>query len=210
METKKSPFNRILLIILIVLYILSIAAFSYANYAADPGFMKWWMTLLNILILSIPLVLLFGSIYVLVSAWREHAALGQVSPRLAKAVRWAARIAAMLIIFFISLFSLDVFESEAPLLEVLGGFLIHSIPAIILIVLLIFAWKRPMVGFIAFLVFAVLFAARFVRSIYSLPNLLLFVFPILLISFLFYADWKWLTPKPAAPLETTAADMPPK
>ena len=113
MDTQKSQFNRILLIILAVLYVLTIAAFSYANWAADPEFMQWWMMLLNILILSIPLVLLYGSIYVLVVAWREHSTLGQVNPRLAKIIHWAPRVAAILIIFFISLFSLDVFEMEA-------------------------------------------------------------------------------------------------
>ena len=192
MENQKSLFNRILLIILAVLYLLSIAAFSYANWAAGPGFMQWWMMLLNILVLSIPLVLLYGSIYVLVTAWREHATLGQVNPRLAKIIHWAPRVAAILIIFFISLFSLDVFEMQASPLELLGGFLMHNIPSISLLVLLIFAWKRPVVGFVAFLAAGALFAIFFVRDIESLPTLLLFVCPILLVACLFYADWKWL------------------
>jgi hypothetical protein len=204
METQKSRFNRILLIILVVLYVLTIAAFSYANWAVAQGLAQWWMVLLNILILSIPLVLLYGSIYVLVIAWREHSALGQVSPRLAKVIHWAPRLAAILIIFFVSLFSLDVFEMDAPPLELLGGFLMHSIPSIIMLVLLIFAWKRPAVGFVAFLIAAVLFAVFFVRSIYALPNLLLFVIPILLVAFLFYADWKWLTPQPLAQVDAAA------
>ena len=205
MEPQKSRFNRILLIVLIALYLLSIAGFSYANWAADPEFMQWWMMLLNALILSIPLVLLYGSIYVLVVAWREHQALGQVNPRLAKIIHRAPRAACILIIFFISLFSFDVFEAEASPLELLGGFLIHNIPSIVMIVLLIFAWKRPAVGFIAFLSAAILFAVFFVRDIYALPNLLLFVFPILLVAGLFYADWKWLQPPPA---KTEAAARP--
>ena len=201
MDTQKSQFNRILLIILAVLYVLTIAAFSYANWVADPEAMQWWMMLLNILILSVPLVLLYGSIYVLVIAWREHSSLGQVSPRLAKIIHWAPRIAAILIIIFVSLFSLDVFDMEASPLELLGGFLMHNIPSIVMLVLLIFAWKRPVVGFVAFLATAALFAIFFVRSIYSLPNLLLFVLPILLIAFLFYADWKWLKPQPPAQVD---------
>jgi len=200
MDGQQTRFNRTLLIILAVLYVLSIAAFSYANWAADPGFMQWWMMLLNILILSIPLVLVYGSIYVLVIAWREHAALGQVNPRLVKIIHWAPRVAAILIIFFVGLFSLDVFEMEGTPLELLGGFLMHSIPSIVMIVLLIFAWKRPVVGFAAFLAAGILFAVFFVRDLSSLPNLLLFVLPILLIAFLFYADWKWLKPGPAAPI----------
>jgi len=199
MDIQKSTFNRNLLIFLVALYVLSIAAFSYLNWAAEPGFAQWWMWLLNIPILSIPFILIYGSIYVLVIAWREHSRLRQVNPRLARIVHWAPRSAAILIIFFFSLFSLDVFEIEASPLELLGGFLIHNIPSIGMIVLLIFAWRRPAVGFAAFLVAAAIFAFFFVRDIYSLANLLLFVLPMLLVAFLFYADWKWLNlPTPAA------------
>ena len=155
------------------------------------------MVLLNMLILSIPLILLYGSIYMVAAAWREHALSGQVEPRLAKIIHWAPRIAAILIIGFMSLFSLDVFETQAPPLELLGGFLIHNIPSIAMIVLLFFAWKRPVVGFVAFLIFGALFAIFFVRDFYALSNLLLFVLPILLIACLFYIDWKWLGVPPA-------------
>jgi hypothetical protein len=195
MQTQQSHFNRNLLIVLVVLYVLAIALFSYANWAADPGFTEWWMILLNIPILSIPLVLLFGSIYVLVIAWREHTATRQINPRLGKIVHWAPRVAAIGIIFFLGLFSLDVFEMDAPPLELLGGFLMHNIPSISMLVLLFFAWKQPKVGFVAFLVVAVLFSLRFVRSFAALPNLILFVFPMLLIAGLFYADWKWNKPQ---------------
>jgi len=201
MDTQKSQFNRILLIILAVLFVLTIAAFFYAIWAAESEHMQWSEMLLNIPILSIPLVLLYGSIYVLVIAWREHSTLGQVSPRLAKIIRWAPRVAAILIIFFVSLFSFDVFEMKASPLELLGGFLMHNIPSIGMLVLLIFAWKRPVVGFVAFLAAAALFAIFFVRGIYSLPNLLLFVFPILLVAFLFYVDWKWIKPQPPAQVD---------
>jgi hypothetical protein len=201
MEPEKSRFNQILLIILVVLYVITLALFLYPEWSANPDHSQWWMTLLNALILSIPLVLLYGSIYVLVLAWREHTRQGQVDPRLAKIIHWAPRLAAILIIFFISLFSLDVFEMEASPLELLGGFLLHNIPSIGMLVLLIFAWKRPVVGFVAFLVAAALFVIFFVRDIYALPNLLLFVLPILLIACLFYADWKWLAPQPSNPAD---------
>jgi hypothetical protein len=196
MDTQKSQFNRILLIILAVLYVLTIATFSYANWTAAPaGFMQWWMMLLNILILSIPLVTMYGAIYVLAIAWREHSAIGQVSPRLAKIIHGAPRVATILIIFFVTLFSLDVFEIEASPLELLGGFLMHNIPSIGMLVLLFFAWKRPVVGFVGFLAAAALFTILFVRNIYDLSLLILFVFPTLLVACLFYADWKWLTPR---------------
>lgn len=205
MDTQKSPPNRTLLIVLAVLYLLTIAGFNYANWAADPAFMQWWMVLLTTLILSIPLVLLYGSIYILVITWQEFSASGQVKPPLSAVIHWAPRIAAMLIIFFTSLFSLDVFEMQASPLELLGGFLMHNIPSIGMIVLLIFAWKRPVVGFVAFAAAAALFAVFFVRGIDSLPNVLLFVLPILLVAMLFYADWKWIKPQPGTQAGTGVA-----
>jgi hypothetical protein len=203
MKPEKSQFNRTLLIFLAVLYGITLVTFLYPEWSANPDHSQWWMTLLNALILSIPLVLLYGSIYVLALAWREHAHQGQVEPRLARIIHWAPRLAAILIIFFISLFSLDVFEMESSPLELLGGFLIHNIPSIVLIVLLVFAWKRPVIGFVAFLLAAALFVAFFVRDIYALPNLVIFVLPILLIALLFYADWKWLAPQSTNPADTT-------
>lgn len=194
MEPQNSQFHRILLIVLSVLFVLTLAALNYGNWAAEPDFMQWWMLLLSILILSIPLLLLYGSIYVLLMGWHERYTLGKISPRLAKIIHWAPRVAALLIIFFVGLFSLDVFGTGAPPLDVLVGFLMHNLPSIAMLVLLIFAWKRPVVGFVAFLIVAVAFAVLFVRDLYALPNLLLFVLPILLIASLFYADWQWLKP----------------
>jgi hypothetical protein len=190
MDTHKSQFNRILLIILAILYVLTIAAFSYANLTAGPESKNWGIMLLNILILSIPLVLLYGSIYVLVTARREYSTNGQIRPRLAKIIHLAPRAASILIIVFISLFSLDVFETHASPLDVLVGLLLHNIPSIAMLALLVVAWKRPVIGFVAFLAAGVLFAMLFVRSSYAVNNLLMFVFPILLIAGLFYADWK--------------------
>lgn len=194
MQPQPSRFSRILSIVLVILYLLSLAALNYANWAADPDFMEPWMLVVNILILSIPLVLLYGAIYVLLVGWRERSTLGRVSHRLARIIHWAPRVAALLIIFFVGLFSLDVFGTGAPPLEVLAAFLMHNLPSLVMLVLLIFAWKRPVVGFVAFLIAAAAFATLFVRDLYALPNLLLFVLPILLVASLFYADWQWLKP----------------
>jgi hypothetical protein len=192
MNIEKSHFSRNLLIVMALLFVLTQAAMIYPTQANDPSRPEWWMIALNMLILSIPLTLLYGSSYMVIMAWREHAVTGQVEPRLAKIIHWAPRIAAILIILFISLFSLDVFETQASPLEVLGGLLVHNIPSIALIVLLAFSWKRPAVGFVAFLVAGALFTLFFVRDFYALSNLLFFVLPILLIACLFYIDWKWL------------------
>jgi hypothetical protein len=201
MNARESRFNRNLLIILVLIYLLTLAVFSYLNWSTDPAFMVWWKTLLNIPIISIPLVLLYGSIYVLALAYRQHTTQDSIDPHLAKILRTAPRLAAILIIFFISLFSLDIFEMQATPLELLGAFLMHNIPSMVLIALLIVAWKRPVVGFVAFLAAAVLFTVFFVRDLSALPNLLFFVLPILMVAALFYADWQWLTPKNLLPTD---------
>jgi hypothetical protein len=187
-----SRFNRLLLILMILLYVVSLGAFSYANWKVDPDH-NLWVMVVNGLLLSLPLVLFYGSAYVLISAWREHSLTGQIGSRLGKVIHWAPRAAAILIIFFVSLFSFDVFDMEASLLEQIGAFLVHSLPSIFLILMLVLGWRRPVVGFIAFLL-AGLFFLRFVVFGGGLGHFLLFSGPLLLISALFYADWRWLKP----------------
>ena len=198
MEAEKNHFNRNLLIVMAVLYVLTLATFVYPMLASESEFTEWWMIAINLLISSVPLVLLYGSIYVLVRGWHERSTAGGVSPRLGQIIHWAPRLAAIMIIFFVSLFSLDVFGTGASPLEVLGAFLMHNIPSILMILFLALAWKRPVIGFVAFLIAGITFAIFFVRDFYALPNLLLFVFPILLVASLFYADWKWLKPSGTA------------
>lgn len=192
MNLSISAFRRNLVIGMVVLFLLTQALIFYPGLASDPGQPEWWTVLLNLLIISIPLTLLYGSLYMVVMAWREHALHGQVESHLAKFIHWAARTAVVVIGGFLSLFSLDVFELQASPLELLAGFLMHNLPTIALLVLLAFAWKRPAVGFVAFLIAGMLFAVFFVRDFYALPNLVLFVLPLLLIAALFYIDWKWL------------------
>lgn len=200
MTAKISRFNRLLMALMVVLYVISLSAFSYANWKVEPEHVLWSFVV-NGFILSIPLVLFYGSIYVLVSAWYEHTLTRQISPRLAKVIHWAPRIAAILIIFFVSLFSFDVFEMEAAPLELLGAFVMHSLPSIFMLVVLFFAWRQPLVGVIAFLL-AGLFFMRFVVFGRDLGHFLLFSGPLLLISALFYADWRWLKSQQPTQLKT--------
>ena len=55
---------------------------------------------------------------------------------------------------------------EGTFLEKLGGFLFHNIPSIILLIVLLFAWKWPVVGFAAFLVGAIVFALLFRKVVF--------------------------------------------
>lgn len=193
MATERPAFNRILFFGMFALYLLTLATFIYVTWLNEEEFQQPWMLALNLLIISIPLVLLYGGIYVLLVAWRQRKTAGRIDLRLAKIIHWAPRLAAILIIFFTSLFSLDVFEMDASPLELLGGFLMHNIPSFVMLLMLVVAWKRPAVGFAAFLVISLAFAAFTLRNADSLPALLLFVLPLLVVALLFFADWKLAT-----------------
>ncbi len=189
---KKSNFNRNLLAALGGVYALAVAAFLAAGLANEPEFQQPWMLALNLVILSIPILLVLGAVYVLARARHERRTLGEVNPRLRRIIRWAPRAAAVLIILFMGLFSLDVFVEGAKPAEVAVGLLMHNLPSLALIVLLALAWKRPKLGFWAFLGAAALFVLFFVRSFYALSNVVIFVLPLVMIALLFYADWKWI------------------
>ncbi|HEX7607877.1 MAG TPA: hypothetical protein VF370_00955 [Candidatus Cryosericum sp.] len=59
---------------------------------------------------------------------------------------WIPRALMILCILFLAVFSLDVFEMEGTLLEKLGGFVMHSIPSLVLVAVLLVSWRKPLVG----------------------------------------------------------------
>lgn len=72
-----------------------------------------------------------------------------------KVLTIVSRVLAILLIVLISLFSLDVFSMEKPLLEKIAGFLIHNIPVYLLIIALIIGWKHEIAGGVAFFILAI-------------------------------------------------------
>jgi len=190
MEKKPlSQFRIWLVLILAVLYVLSLGRFLYQNILVGDSAL--WQLALSGLILSIPLILFYGTIGVLAEAAYERRQ-GSISPWLAKLIYWSPRLAGVLIIFFVSLFALDMFSPEYTLTEMLVGFLIHMLPSIVMGLLLILAWRRPWIGFLAFLL-ASLYFLRFALGGWgeSAGNFLLFSGPLLLVSLLFGINWLW-------------------
>ena len=112
-------------------------------------------------ILSIPLVLRSAR-FTCWSCLARHHATGRSTLALGNIIHWGRAWAAIGIIFFVSLFSLDVFSMDAPPLECWA--IPHAQPPRhCMLILLIFAWKRPVIGFVAFLVAQPVYILRFVR-----------------------------------------------
>jgi hypothetical protein len=59
---------------------------------------------------------------------------------------WFTRILAILAILFVLMFSLDSFGGDKPAGKQILEFLIHNIPALILICALVIAWKYEILG----------------------------------------------------------------
>jgi len=69
-----------------------------------------------------------------------------------KVLHWLPRILCILAILFISLFALDAFDPKLTLWEQITGFIIHLIPSFLLMLILLLAWKKELIGGIVFTV----------------------------------------------------------
>jgi len=97
---------------------------------------------------------------------------------------WFTRILAILAILFLLIFSLDAFEGNEPLGRKLSGFVVHSIPALVLICALIAAWKYEIIGGAIFIVIAIALGI-FWGSFKGNSGSLLILAPFFLIGMLF-------------------------
>ena len=198
MNANRSPYLlKISTAVLILLFVLSLASLTYGNYRAGSGPAD---LATSALLLSIPLGLLYFSIGLLILAVTQRRSQGQVSPRLNAFLYWTPRVAGILITLFVAMFSLDVFSEKGSFWMLLGGFLIHSLPAIAMGILLALAWRRPVVGFGSFLLAAIFFL-RFVAGSFAI--VLLFSGPMAVIAALFWANWRWhIQRRPASEAKT--------
>ena len=67
-----------------------------------------------------------------------------------KIFHWLPRILCILAILFISMFAMDSFSPDCTLWQNIMAFVIHLVPSIILIALLIVAWKWELIGGVIF------------------------------------------------------------
>jgi hypothetical protein len=109
---------------------------------------------------------------------------------------WIPRILLILLAIFMALFSLDVFEGDASAWNKLLGLLIHNIPSFVLLLGLLFTWKRPFWGGVFFVVLAIGWMLFYIFRMKSLNRLgtlmdtiltfMIFVLPMLISAALFF------------------------
>ena len=177
------------IVVLVILYVISLywLGYEHLNNPAEPI----GTVIFNLFLISIPLILLFGSIGLILFSLRQKSVEGVLKPPLSKIIYYTPRIAGLLMIVFVSLFALDVFVPGIPFWKQILGFVVHAAPAIILALLMIFAWKRPVIGFVIFGLAAVFFLRFVFNQDFGPGNFLMFVSPLALISAMFWINWKW-------------------
>ncbi len=102
---------------------------------------------------------------------------------------WAPRILTNLFALVLSMFALDVFAETSGFVETLTALVLHLIPTFLFVVLLVLAWRRELIGVIAFaglaITYVVVMWGRFHWSAYSTISGAL-----LLMSVLFLLSWR--------------------
>jgi hypothetical protein len=82
-----------------------------------------------------------------------------------KFIYWTPRILSIIFVFFLFLFSLDIFEMGLNFWETLIALFIHNIPALILLAIVIVSWRCEIVGGIAFILAGLAYIVMLLRTI---------------------------------------------
>lgn len=82
-----------------------------------------------------------------------------------KFVYWTPRVLSIIFIAFMALMSLDVFGNGLGFWPTALAFFMHNIPVLVLVAVLVVAWKREIVGGIAFILAGALYIAFILRTV---------------------------------------------
>lgn len=98
---------------------------------------------------------------------------------------WIPRIFGIIFALFMMVFSFDVFGQGEPVWRTALSFIIHNIPTIVLLVVMIFSWKRSWLGAIFFFVIGIVFFILMPNKAKSL----FIVLPLIITAVLFFLNW---------------------
>jgi len=111
----------------------------------------------------------------------------KINKKVPKWMYWTPRIASIVMLLFLAIFSFDVFEGGLGFWGTALGLFMHNLPVIILAVVLWISWKREIVGGVAFILVGLLYT---ISKINALPYSLIIAGPLFAIGILFLMNWK--------------------
>jgi hypothetical protein len=127
--------------------------------------------------------------------------------KVGKFLYWIPRILSLVYVLFLMLFSLDVIQPGLSFWQIVLGLFIHNIPALLLLIIVIIAWKKnELVGAIVFtlaglfyiIAIAIPGATRSIDTSQSqLANIMVAISwsltiaaPAILVGILFFINWR--------------------
>lgn len=105
---------------------------------------------------------------------------------------WTPRVLSIIFVFFLSLFSLDVFSLNLGLWQTAVALFMHNIPTLVLTAILVISWKYEIVGGIAFISAGLLYILLIMQNQfewYMLSWIIIITSPAFLIGALFLINW---------------------
>ena len=109
-----------------------------------------------------------------------------------KFIYWTPRILGVLLILFLAMFSLDVFEPGLTVSQIAIGLFMHNIPVLLLFIILIISWKHEIVGGVAFILAGLLYIGLTLTRVpwyLALSWSLIIAGPAFFIGILFLVGW---------------------
>lgn len=95
---------------------------------------------------------------------------------------WTPRVLGILLTCFVSLFAMDAFSSDHTLTADIPGLFMHMLPTLIVLVLLIVSWKKPLAGGILLILMSLIYSFK---SIDHLNWILVIGLPVFVLGALF-------------------------
>ena len=106
----------------------------------------------------------------------------------ARMLPWTPRILGILVSLFVGMFALDAFSEGKPFFQAMLDFVIHLIPAFILLALVVASFRWEWIGGVAFIGLAVVYVMTMSRG--RLDWMLMIAAPLAVVGVLFL--WSWV------------------
>ena len=110
----------------------------------------------------------------------------------ARLLVWAPRLLGVLFAVFVSLFAVDVFDENLSIWQTLLAFTVHLVPAVIVALVLVVAWRWEAVGGLLFLGTGVGYAIAVIAGNHPLSWIPAISGPLFLIGILFLLSGRFL------------------
>jgi hypothetical protein len=105
----------------------------------------------------------------------------------ARLLLWSPRILGILVSLFIGMFALDTFGEGKPIFPALVDFVVHLVPAFVLLALVVAPFQWEWIGGVAFIGLAVMYAVTMSKG--RLDWMLTISGPLIVVGALFL--WSW-------------------